>query len=101
MKIQIDTTAKTISVEDDIKFSDLIKNLNLLFPKKEWMGYNLKVNVVINNWCNPITYTPTIYYDKQPTWRSGEIICGSSVTIPNDKSFGNYTNGIYCLEVRN
>ena len=53
MKIQIDTTAKTIKVEEMVKFGELIEALNKLFPKEEWKEYTLSCNTIIN-WSNPI-----------------------------------------------
>jgi len=53
MKIQLDTSAKTIKVENDIKIKDLIKTLKKLLPD-DWEDFELQTNVTINNWNTPI-----------------------------------------------
>ena len=61
MKIQIDTKAKTIKVEETVKFDELIKVLNKLLPK-EWKSYSLETGSVIQ-WYNPIIW----HYSTYPT----------------------------------
>ena len=58
MKLQLDTTNKTVSIESDIKISQLIKTLKSLLPN-DWKDFTLKTNVTIQNWSNPI------YIEKQ------------------------------------
>ena len=41
MKIQLDTTLKTIKLESDVKISDLIKILKKLLPDGEWKTFTL------------------------------------------------------------
>jgi hypothetical protein len=55
MKLQIDTKAKTIKVDETIKFEELIKVLNKLLPK-EWKSYSLETNSFIT-WYNPVSWT--------------------------------------------
>ena len=47
MKIQIDTTAKTIKVEADVKLGELVETLEGLLPMKAWMEYMLITNTVV------------------------------------------------------
>jgi hypothetical protein len=54
MKIQLDTTNKTIKVEDNVKFSELIKVLEKILPKGEWKEFILETNVTITYWHEPI-----------------------------------------------
>lgn len=54
MKMQIDTTAKTIKIEGDVKLSVLFDHLQKFFPGGEWEDYDLQTNTVINNWASPI-----------------------------------------------
>lgn len=70
MKLQIDTTSKTVRVEQCVKISDLIKTLKKLLPK-EWDQYSLEAVTTIYNWYNPIPFTYT-----QPF----EITYGETVT---------------------
>ena len=84
MKLQIDTTAKTIKVDENIKFDKLIKVLNKLLPK-EWKSYTLESNCTIIWGTYPwVTYNPIVYTPQPliPTW---EVTCadtgsGSSIT---------------------
>jgi hypothetical protein len=55
MKIQIDTKAKIIRIDETVKFDELIKVLNKLLPK-EWKSYSLETNSFIT-WYNPIQWT--------------------------------------------
>jgi hypothetical protein len=41
MKIQIDTTAKTIKLDEFVIMNDLIIELEKLFPNQEWKEYQL------------------------------------------------------------
>lgn len=41
MRIQVDTTFKTITVLDDVTFRELFKALSQLFPEEGWMDYKL------------------------------------------------------------
>ena len=66
MKLQIDTTAKTIKVEGSVKFDDLIKVLNKLLPK-EWRSYSLESEHSFIYWADPIPY-----YPYRP-WRIGDV----------------------------
>jgi len=54
MKLQLDTTSKTIKVEEDIKVSKLIETLKKLLPY-EWKEFTLQTHTTINHWTNPIT----------------------------------------------
>ena len=91
MKLQIDTKAKTIKVDENVKFDALIKVLNKLLPK-EWKDYTLETSGIIQwYWYNPIPYTYT------SPWTIGNPIyttCGDSVgeTV---------TTSVYNIEVAN
>jgi len=84
MKLQIDTENKTIKVEQNVLFSDLLKVLNKLLPK-EWKNYTLETN---STW---YWYNPIPYYPSRP-WTIGEpfyTTCDS----------GNTTTSVYNVEV--
>ncbi len=90
MKIQIDTNAKTIKVEGNVKLSDLFDQLQKFFPDGEWEDYNLETNTVIHNWGNPIVINKPYNYP----WWTGDVFCGttSSTMIVNDHFNGTITN---------
>ena len=77
MKVQLDTTNKTIKLEQSIKLSELVKNLEKLLPKGEWKEFTLETNTVINNWHNPINVTPRwrYYYWGQPWYNTMTTTC--------------------------
>jgi hypothetical protein len=62
MKIQIDTKARVIRIDETVKFDELIKVLNKLLPK-EWKEYSLETGSIIY-WSNPIVWhypNPWVY----------------------------------------
>ena len=52
MKIQIDTKAKTVSVEGPVNIAEFINEIKTMLP--DWETYSLETNVVINNWSAPV-----------------------------------------------
>jgi hypothetical protein len=72
MKIQLDTTNKSIKVESDVKFSELIKALEKILPKGEWKEFTLETNAVISHWHEPIIIKKYLPYEPFPqpwiTW---------------------------------
>ena len=54
MKIQLDTQAKTIKLEDRVKLDEFVKLLNKLLPQGEWKEFTLEANTTINHWSNPV-----------------------------------------------
>ncbi len=64
MKLQLDTTRKTIKVEGNVVISELISTLERLFPNAEWKEMTLETNVTINNWTAPFVIERN--YPKYP-----------------------------------
>src|SRR5689334_22229293 len=62
MKFQIDTSAKTIRLEQSANIAEFVELIKTIFPEGEWKNYTLETNVVINNWSNPI------YIDRCHHW---------------------------------
>lgn len=52
MKLQIDTSLKTIKVEHLTNFGDLITALAGMFPDGQWREYSLDPGIIIN-WKDP------------------------------------------------
>jgi hypothetical protein len=98
MKLQVDTNAKTIKIEGQVQFKDLIKTLKKLLPK-EWMDYSLDGSS-ITYWYNPITW-----YPYQPwVWPSDPIVTYHTGTPPRQlegTSSVTTANSIYNIEVMN
>lgn len=79
MKLQLDTTAKTVKIESDIKVSLLIKTLKALLPN-DWKDFTLKVNTTIVGWTNPIIF-PNYSTPPSHPW-----YYGTSITLGDGNS---------------
>lgn len=86
MKMQIDTTAKTIKIEGAVKLSVLFDQLQKFFPGGEWEDYDLQTNTVINNWASPIIINKPYPYP----WTGGPFYVGGTTTITGSASCGTY-----------
>ena len=53
MKLQLDTTAKTIKIEETVNLGEFIEKVEMLLPNGQWKEYKLEVSI-INNWTSPI-----------------------------------------------
>lgn len=67
MKLQIDTSAKTIKVEGSVKLSELVETLDKLLPKV-WKEFTLEANTTIVNWSSPIYIERTWPNYPAPMW---------------------------------
>lgn len=74
MKIQLDTEAKEIRIEESVLLSELINILEGLLPNGLWKEYKLVVTI-IQNWSYPIVY-PRPYNPYNP-YKYGDITCGT------------------------
>ncbi len=106
MKLQLDTTAKTVKIESDIKVSLLIKTLKAMLPN-DWKDFTLQTNTIIQHWTNPIIYQPYIqpyqqpwYFTCQSTNTYSGLTSGSNVTSgSNYISASSLKAGIYNVEI--
>ena len=75
MKLQLDTKAKTIKVEEDINLDELFEALRKIFPDGEWKEYKLQTNVEFK-WSDPIVipWKPYIPYNPYPWWTTQPTI---------------------------
>lgn len=97
MKIQLDTKAKTIKVEEDVNLNELFVALNKLFPNKEWKEFKLLVGSVIY-WSNPLIIDrwPVNPWPTYP-W----ITCDTSGTVTNkDDTPYTLTAGVFNVEMK-
>ena len=62
MKIQLDTSQKTITVEQDINMLELLQAVKKLLPN-DWKEFTLQTHTTINNW-----NSPTIIHERYPHW---------------------------------
>lgn len=91
MKIQLNTSEKTIIIEDNVKLSELVKCLEKLLPKGSplgyWKDFVLHSNTIIYNWSYPVY----INYDNIPN----QWWAGTSFTVAEP------ANSVLNLEVSN
>ena len=81
MRIQIDTTAKTIRVEEQVKLTELFSMVKKLLPET-WKEYSLE-QVAFTYWGNPILLP---FSQTEPF----EITCGELTTTTN--------SGVFCID---
>lgn len=103
MKIQLDTTAKTVKVEESVNLGELINGLKKLLPNNEWKEFKLETGVQIVQWSNPIIYTRPIYWWEQP-WYNGTTGSSLGSFTTNDVSIKSpdaytLTEGIFNVEL--
>lgn len=65
MKIQLDTTALTIKIEETVNLGEFMNLIDKLLPFDAWRDFKLETHTVINNWtANPIK----IDHFDTPNW---------------------------------
>jgi hypothetical protein len=77
MKMRLDTTKKTIKIDENVKLENFIKTLEKLLPEELWKEYTLEANTAIQNWQNPIIVEP--YCPKNPVYYP--IYCGGTYKV--------------------
>jgi hypothetical protein len=108
MKLQLDTTSKTVRVEGTVNLEALYETLQKLLPNGEWKQFSIESNSTIT-WVNPITipyypYYPTTPY---PWWevKPWGTICDNGANgigfTPNGTYSTNYTitEGVFNIEI--
>ena len=105
MKLQLDTTKKTIKLESNVKISELVKTPKKLFPNGEWQDFTLETNVTIHGWSSPIfikTY-PTVTYPTYPwyekVWCDGSNSSTTLSSSAKSEAVMSLKAGMYNVEV--
>ena len=82
MKIQLDTTAKQIKIEETVNLGELTEALERLLPNGVWKEFKLETHTSIN-WTNPIVIEPYRPYNPNPYpwWQQPWITYGTSTDI--------------------
>lgn len=62
MKLQLDTTNKTVKVEENVKVIDLINLLKKMLPN-DWEHFTLETHTEIIGWREPIYIKTTPYIE--------------------------------------
>lgn len=94
MKLQIDTAAKTIKLEQSAKITEILSVVKKLFPNDEWKEYTLEAVTVINNWTNPIIIDrwPQYPYPLTPIYGVPNTVCDGIGSISVSENGGTLTN---------
>lgn len=81
MKLQLDTTTKTIKIEADVVLSELMELLDKILPG-EWKKYTLQTNTTITNWSYPLIIKEYIKEQKTYPWYgdNNRFYCSTSNT---------------------
>lgn len=77
MKIQLDTTAKTIKVEERVNLGQLIESLQQMLPR-DWKDFTIEANTVIQRWRDPIYIEK--YIRPYEWWNSPWYCNGTTMT---------------------
>jgi hypothetical protein len=93
MKIQIDTTNKTIQVEGSVNLKELFRQVKFLLPQGLWKEFELVQNTVVQ-WQNPIIIEP--YRPYQPAYPTYPWITYGTGTQPSLLE-----SGTFCIDFAN
>ena len=79
MKLQLDTTNKTIKVEESVKLVKFMDTVKKLLPNNEWKDFTLETNTTINYGSYPV------YVEKwtQPWYGRPWYYCNNSLGSNN------------------
>ncbi len=102
MKIQLDTTEKTIKLENDVLLGDFFERITTILPGDSWKEFKLLTETKIE-WASPIIIEkthpwiyPSIPYEPYP-YRPWITWCGDSVG--DTKPAYIYNSGVYNIEL--
>lgn len=102
MKIQLDTTNKTIKIEEHVKISKLIEVLKQMLPS-DWKNFTLETNTTISYWNSPIVIKeyPSRPWYEQPwiSYKSKDTL-GVNLHYKEDMDKEKYSlkSGVYNVE---
>ena len=104
MKLQLDTTMKTIKVEGMVNLKELMETLERLLPGGLWKEFSLESNTTII-WTNPTVIYPRYpvwpYYPWwTPTYQLGDTwISDGSMGLQSEGKTYTLAEGVYNVEV--
>lgn len=99
MKIQLDTTEKTIKVEEAVNLGELMEVIEKVLP--DWKDYKISPTV-INHFASPIIIRERRYDPYYPWWQSqlstGVLLNNQKYTLQNSPTAKNIS-GVYNLQI--
>jgi hypothetical protein len=96
MKLQLDTIAKTIKIDEQVNLEELFEMLKKLLPNGEWKGFKLDVNTQIV-WSNPIIVNPYIPINPYP-WYNPITVTTGGISYTTTNVSIDYIDGYELLE---
>ena len=103
MKIQLDTTEKSIKIQEQVNFGELIEMLEKLLPNGLWKEFELEVNA-ISNLNSPIIINPISPYQYYPWWQQPIVVTNHTTYNPAptiNTPYCSLNSGIYNIEMDN
>lgn len=98
MKIQLDTTNKTVKIEESVSLETFYDFITKLLPNDEWKNYQLKVEL-ITNWSYPITIKEYIPYWQQPWYNQNPYVINCSSDTNSTLLTTTSNNAIFNLQL--
>jgi hypothetical protein len=105
MKLQLDTTAKTIKIENDVLLGEFFEKIMVILPNDSWREFKLLTETKIK-WGSPIiikdypTYPwwPQTPYEPYPyhPW----ITYGETTKVTEEKPYYTFNAGIYNIDLQ-
>lgn len=83
MKIQLDYTNKTLSLENGVNMGEFFKRIKVILP--DWKEWELKTNTVINNFSRPMIIEKH-YQRPWWEWQSQPLVTYCKGTAENKTS---------------
>lgn len=95
MKIQLDTTNKTIKVEESVNLQELTDALEKLLPNGEWKQFKLETNTIITNWGAPIVIRERSwpYWWNSPWYSTGNTFISTNGSDLQHQQYYTSNNG--------
>lgn len=96
MKLQLDTVAKTIRLEEATILGEFFAAIDLMFPDDAWKEFKIETNTIIN-WSRPVVINPFTPYVP---WNQPWYVCTTSGTSCANANSYELTQGTYCVEFK-
>lgn len=90
MRIQLDTTNKTIKLENSVSLKEFFSKIKKLLPNNEWQQFTLETNTTITYWSNPIVIERTYPRWEWEPYKSPWYVSSSGVKADYSLKAGTY-----------
>lgn len=97
MKIQLDTKAKTIRIEEPVNLKEFMGILKKILPNNEWESYSLDGSPIYN-WTSPIIVERPYRWPDPWPWQQPIITYCDNVKTTNPYTIEG--SGIYNLQLQ-